>query len=763
MRSIRRPAFVALSFVSCVLGLALSSADAAAPTVVDEASAQTGVASSATKSNATSLEEVVVTAERRKEPLMDVPISVTALTGEQLQALHATDFEDYMGSVAGLSYDYVGPLGYRDQRTVALRGITGVNTIGFYIDDTPVPFVLDPKLLDIERIEVLRGPQATLYGSGSEGGTIKIVTVQPDANKFSGSVEGDASTTSGGDHVNNELAGIVNVPLINDVLAIRASWSRTKNSGFITNYYQPYPGLADNTVPQFGLQYQGVDSAWNNEYAETARIALRFTPNIRLTITPSVFYNTDSIDANAYYYSSLPNFNIQHFFPTPETARFTLSNLTAKYDFDSVSIVNSTSYFLRTYTGLEDITQLFPVGGYHLPAPLGLTSRFAYRVFTEEVHADTKFDGPLNGLVGVIYQNSNQPGSQVSLAPGLSAYSPTVPPVPGDQVFVGAFRDDILERDAYAELRYKVLRRLELTGGVRYYQFHIHDYADTTGLFGSGLADNRSSESGARPRATISWQATDDVLLYSNFARGFRPGGTNLPLPAVCIGNSGAYTGGGYKSDNVNSYDLGVKAALLEHSLNLMVDGYTMDWNELQQNVFLPCGTSVTANTGSATSRGVEIEGAARPTEHLSLNCEGTYAYTKLDSAQLSNNAMQGDPILTIPRWQWGIGAQYDLKVTDRWSGFGRVDYSHEGSAWLNYGARPLAQPFERNAYGTLGLHLGLQDVSWRVEIYGSNLTNAHPITNVYSFGVPQNTAEYSTIRPLTVGLNAIYKIQPGW
>jgi iron complex outermembrane receptor protein len=701
------------------------------------------------------LQEVIVTAQRREQQIMNVPISVTALSAESLQNMGVTSFQGYAGSVAGLSYTYIGALGYRGTRNYALRGVTGSNTVGFYIDEAPVP-IIDPKIVDIERIEVLRGPQATLYGANSVGGTIKLVTIQPNANEFSGHVDSDLSFSTGADRPNSRIAGVVNLPIVEDVFAARMSVSRTENSGFIDNYYDSYPGLVNNSVPPFGLEHHGVERAWNDEFAETARLALRYTPNERLTISPSIMYNSAEIASNDYYFPSLPALSIQHFLRTPERERFVLTNLAASYAFDAVDIVSATTLFRRTYSGGQDITQLFPVAGYRTPTPVLFTTTGGDDIFTQELRAQTRLEGPINATLGAIYTKNDRTGTQSGPVPGLSAYNPTQPALSEDNLFLGSFPSSITERDLYAELRYKILPQLELMAGARYYDIDIESSETSTGLFGGDPTSAQSSEHGVRPSATLSWQASDDLLIFTNYGKGFRPGGTNTPLPAVCV-DRGEFSGGGLESDSVTSYDLGFKAKMLDHRMELSVSAYHMKWTDIQQHVTLPCGIGVDTNTGEATSQGVELEGHALVVPRLTLDFSATYSDTNLDTAQPGNFAQVGDPILNIPQWKTSLGAQYEFDVTQRWSGFARVDYQWQDSAYLNYGNRPTRAPFERDAYGTLGLHLGIDDGKWRTELYGSNLTDEQPVTNTYTFATPAGTPLYSTIRPRTLGVNLVY------
>jgi iron complex outermembrane receptor protein len=754
-----RPRFLLRSFLETLMRTSISSSTVFAfgTAVLSLASLDVPIALAADTGDSAALQEIVVTAQRREETSNHVPISVTALSGERLEALNAQSFQDYANTVPGLSYTYIGPLGYYGTRTYALRGISGTNTVGFYIDDSPLP-LLDPKLIDIERIEVLRGPQATLYGSNSVGGTIKIITEQPDSHTFSGRVEGDASSTDGSDRANSRLAGVVNLPLIDGILGARISASRTENAGFINNYYDGYPGLVNNSIPPFGRVYHGVDYGSNNELAETTRIALRFTPNEQLTITPSLLYNSDQIDSNDFFFSNLPRFTAQHFIPTPESERFTLMNLGATYAADNVSITNTATYFRRRYTGVQDVTQFFPLAGYQTPTPVGFTTSLGDDIVTDELRALSTFDGPVNGLVGVQYSQNHQRNDDTGPIPGFNAFNSTLPPLSNESFIDAPFGTNSVEKDVYAEIRYKPIAQLEFTAGARYYWFDIHNYITaSTGLLGGGPSDARTSEDGLRPRATVSYQLNDDLLLFANYAKGFRPGGTNEALPSSCSGNAGQFQGGGFKSDDVSSYDGGVKATLFEHRMQLNVSGYLMKWAGIQQSILLPCGFIVTANTGQATAKGMEVEGQVRPITPLTIDFQAAYAHTNLDTAQPGNFAAAGDPILNIPRWTFGLGAQYDQQVTVRWTGYTRVDYDYQGSAFLNYGDRPTVQPFVRDAYGTLGLHLGVHDDRWRVELYGSNVTNAHPVTNVYTFGTPPGAIEYSTIRPRTVGVDAAY------
>lgn len=686
--------------------------------------------------------DIVVTAQRREQRLQDVPLSVTAISGATLAQQGALTFESYAAKIPSLSFQYVGPTGYRGARNYALRGINGTNTVGFYIDDTPVPLV-DPELLDVARIEVLRGPQATLYGSNSMGGTIKFVTNRPEFNKFSGSIEGQASVTDGGG-LDYRGALVLNVPLVDDMLAARLSYSHREDSGFIDNYYDGYPGVTLTYMP-VGQTKHGVDKNWNRAVADNARLTLRFEPSNGLTFTPSVLYSRTGLDNAATFFGDLPGTKVVRSLETPESERTWLTYLNIGYATEKFNVTSILSYFDKRALAVEDTTQ-FGLG-YTPAVPYSLDTAQTNKNLTYELRGQTTFSGPVNFVLGGLYARSQAGIGQSIISPGISANNPGLPAVP-DDLFVQVSRDTVTkEKSLFGEVIFDLTRALQITGGLRYYNFRVDDTLGIYGLIGTGTtASFVSKDHGVRPRVTVSWKPSRDLTIFSNYGKGFRPGFPGGARASIC--------GGGRTpdvvSDTVTNYEVGAKVSVLDRRLQLSGTVYRMDWKGVQQTVLLPCGYLETANTGVARSEGVEFEFNSKLADGFTLDGAVTYTDAKITEAQVGAPAAVGAPILFVPKWKIAFGAQFERPLSSQWTGFARADLDYESRVLIDYGTG-----FERGGYGTIAAHIGVRRGDLSIEIFGRNLTNQRPETNLYTFAVPPGSVLNSTIRPRVLGIKA--------
>jgi outer membrane receptor protein involved in Fe transport len=694
------------------------------------------------------INEIVVTAQRREQRLQDVPISMAALNGDQLAAQNAMTFDDYAQKISSLSDQYVGPTGYRGQRNYAIRGIYGSNTVGYYIDESSVP-ILDPQLLDISRVEVLYGPQATLYGSNSMGGTIKIVTNQPVFNKFSGYAEAQASGTSGGG-LNDGGAVVLNVPIVSDKLAARLVVGQSYDSGYIDNHYDGYPGVALNvTTPQ--QADHGIESDWNSARTTTARLSIRFQPIESLTITPMGYYADTELAAPDTYLAGLPLFNTIRFINTPELERVALGALNVTYAPENYEVTNILTYFKRTNKAVEDATQLQL--GYVPVTPDALVSNFPYQSLVDEARMQTKFSGFVNFLVGGIVSKTHFSSIQNILDPGISAANPTMPAIPGDVIYNGYNPLVTTERDIYGEIRLTLPGNVEVIGGARHYYISTDETVASYGFIGSDTTSVTSySESGARPRLTVSWKPAEDLNIYANYGKGFRPGGPGGPLPASCGGESPALV-----ADTVTNYEAGAKATAFGRKLEVSGAIFRMDWTNIQQTTLLSCGYDVAANTGDARIQGAEFSFSAAPLDYFSIDGSATYTHDRITQAAAGQFAYAGDPLLFVPAWKANLGAQLQRPLATDYDGTLRIDYSYESSAWINYATSADTLPFIRGGYSGLASQATVRHGPVSYEIFGRNLTNAHPVTNYFTFATPPNNNLYSTIRPRTVGIRVSY------
>ena len=651
------------------------------------------------------LQEIVVTATRHEESISKVPISITALTQQTLDQKGIKDFTDIVRFTPGLSIDQTG------SNNISIRGISssgGAGTTGIYLDDTPIqmrslgfnPDDTLPKTFDLDRVEVLRGPQGTLFGSGSEGGTVRYILTQPSLTKESSYARGELSYTKHGDP--SFEAGIAHGgPVVDDVLGYRASI-----------WYRHDGGWIDRVDPTTGAV---VDSNANRADALTARLAFIIAPNASVKITPSVFYQNNRKHDVSTYWASSSNPSAGHFNNanpdrTPIPDEFYLPALKIEADLGKARLVANTSYFnRREITGYEGTDYnlsldqslgwpaafnkgttaipltlvdptfypLIDTNGVHLPPGLTnyrspATIQNQQQSITQEIRLESNDpDSRLSYTIGAFWQLAREFSLEEIHDPlgdtflqGLFGAGATsgaifvdtsgnpVPTLPnGDSYYNRNVAHD-RQLASFGEISYKLNDEWKLTAGGRYSKsaFDLSHFADGPQNYGPGAANANASETKFTPKAALSWQATPSDLYYLTYSNGYRAGGANAPLPPYC--NQGlqdaGYPNGApatYKSDGTQSFEIGTKNNF-GGKFRIASSVYYIKWNNIQQSVYISggCGLQFTDNLGTAVAKGFDLQADAIVGP---FNLEAAVGYTNARFVKDSKNnlALNGDAI----------------------------------------------------------------------------------------------------------------------
>ncbi len=671
------------------------------------------------------LEEVVVTAMKRAADLQSVPLSITTLSAVQLEAKGVEQFFDYGTAIPNLSFGIGASDGNLSGRGIALRGIEGSNTTGFYIDDTPVLETLDPHIVDIARIEVLRGPQGTLYGADSMGGTVRLLTEQPSFNALAGQVHVLGSGTDHGSF-NQVVEGIVNVPLVPDALALRASAFYDFDDGYFDKGLGP-----ENVPPTSTLSHVGSMKYYG------AQISLRFEPASGLAVTPRIMYQRTSQDGSPYAYDTATNLTQREVFNLNPggTDKWYLASLTLNYNVPFGSFVSSSAYFDRKTFELEDdtdVTQFFL--GTASPIASPITREQDLRRFAQEIRFASSFKGALQLLAGGFYSDSTRPRDYEWTAPGLPAVIS-----PSDLLLTFIDSRNAKEYALFGDASYEVLPTLKATVGLRWFRDTATFNQFTNGLFFGGVPITylapSTSESGFTPKYLLEYKALPEVLLYASAAKGFREGGNNIalppgPPPAGCdqdLLNLGVTAAGvaTFKSDSLWNYEAGFKSSFADRRFTLNGAGFSIDWNKIQQAVHLPlCGYGYTGNAGRARSTGFELEFSGRLLRELTLGIGFGYVDAHITEQGPGTPQQAGSPVYEVPKVTAATNLEYERALTAGWAGFARADYAHIGSSYS--ANNDVISPRYRSGYNLADLRLGGRNERYEVALFVKNLTNQH-------------------------------------
>ena len=646
--------------------------------------------------------EIIVTAQKREQALIDVPLSITAITGGVLAKQGATAIEDVQYSVPGLSMTQFSPGQQRPQ----IRGVSaysGLPGVGVYLDELPLNLELaqtgqDVRLLDMSRIEVLRGPQGTLYGQGAMGGTIRYITNDVDLSRPEASAGGEVGAIdSGGTDWRGEA--MVNLPMVTDQLGARLAGS-----------YQHFGGWIDNPV----LGEKNINSG----HALTLRgkLAMKFNEDFKL----SIMVQHQDLKLGS---QNLSDDNQQLPGPVPQsfTSKATLVNAIATYDLGPVTLLSSTGYITRKDHQMADLTATFvpfleapPPLGFGFPAgtfeSVGLSTQSRNRIFAQEVRVSSNGSGPLSYSLGGFYRNSR------TSADIHDEVSPNILPfalIAG----TGTYPENSRSWALFGEASYRIVPTLTALVGLRY--FHDRRSQDTSNTtFGITALDRQQASFHAlSPRFNLSWQPTENVNIYANVAKGFRSGGFNSTSLGAGLGQVPA----AFEPDTIWSYEIGGKFQTADRKLVAEMAVYRNDWSNVQSATnFANLPTNFTTNSGKLSGWGADGSINYSPISDLTLTL--TAGWNNMEYKTVTAEHRPGDPADYVPRFTGSASAEYRFPIGTL-PGFLRLDYQHSDKFQVFLRTFQVAPAFS-DKQDILNARLGVSGDVWNASLFVRNILN---------------------------------------
>ena len=772
------------------------------------------------------LGDIVITANRSgAESLQKVPMAVAVVNVEQITRGGQGNLSDLAKFTPSLSITEGAP-GYQkfNMRGLSTGGYASSDTsdrslVAVYLDDTPISVqgqTPDLKVYDLERVEILRGPQGTLFGAGSMAGTVRFVTAKPNLTSTFGTAEIGSSFTENGEPSLNGR-GMLNLVVSPGTLAIRANFYVGRDGGWIDN-------IGRNS---------GRDLNRNNTYQ--GRVALRWTPSADVTIDASVTYERSIASGLNIAFSGLDKKTILTNGPEGTDDRFRLYTLGGDFDLGFANLVMTGAYTDRAIgfdASVEpQIAYFFVDYGSGLPvsnttyplftAPTSYDKNIALKLPAELYQIDQKLKDymfearlvskpgqPVSWTIGAFFEKQKRHLRQDIPTPGFDTlsyqnyfYGPFA--VPGgkynsqtvdkafqpDDIFSGLQDVDERQIALYADGTWHVTKKLALTAGVRYFDFKETYYLFESGVYGVvnhvPLTTNaKLNSSGVNPRGNISYQVTDDFMVYGEVAKGFRYGGGNQPVPLGNTGIAGQCTndlkGYGYTSapltfgpDKLWNYTIGEKAKLANGKVTLNASAYYIDWSDVQTRLRLNCSYFFTDNKGKITSKGIELETTIKATPELTLQFSGSYNDSRAKGDIPTVGAFDGDRTPYFPQWTGSAQLFYDTHVGkgDLHFQLGYQYQSSQNTTFNNFTTALVAGkltatgpsqtfaviPASNNVSASLAYDIG----NFEFGVYGNNLVNGVNITNIGRatyYQLYQPGSRITVARPRTIGVRAKVK-----
>ena len=769
-----------------------------------------GVMAQTPQQDAEAIQEIIVTATKRESSLQDVPFSIAAVTEGQIRNSGATDIVELARNIPGLTITDLGP----GQSQVSIRGISagqvvrdqpGVKEqVGVYLDESPISIALftpDLDLFDLQRFEILRGPQGTLFGAGSLSGTLRYITMQPQLGTFGGTGEVTASDGAGTEF-GGSVRAAVNVPL-GDAAAMR-----------VVGFYNKLGGFIDATQPSLSVR-ENVDGGTKNG----GRLAFLFKPNENFSITPRVVYQKLETDG-------FPRIDFYNILANPYTTtqpavdlgrrgqftqitegiddEFTLTDLKLEYAFGPATLTAISSYTDRKVVVTRDATSLTGSVSFDIavatPAEVRLTSPLIdttkLHAFSQEVRLSSTTDTAFQWVVGAFYQNLGRRYGQDLPTPGYDAITRRLnPPTdsaangsPPDTPFFSNLHYDFKQYAAFGEGTYSFTDQWDLTLGVRYYDFKEDRTLTFAGFFAVPQANVPGSvdSNGFTPRAILTYRPHDDLSFSAQVSRGFRLGGINDPLNArICSAADRALYGGVFsstwKDEKAWDYELGMKSRLADGRVVFNASAYYSDIQDLQANVDAgSCSSRIVVNVPKSHSLGVEAELFARPNDHWDFGLSGTWVQARIDSTITGSGTTpiagirDGNRMPTAPEaqgaasvtysWPWFSGTHGYANFTVQYVGSSFTQLADQeppfgtisGGAFITYGNPTISSftfPTELPSYDIGNLRFGVRGDQWEGSLFVNNVWDERAFLSLDRERGSRARVGYLTNRPRTYGV----------
>jgi outer membrane receptor protein involved in Fe transport len=700
------------------------------------------------------IQEVLVTASKRGEQsLLDTPMAIQALTSDELNSQNIQQFADYARSISGLAFESQGP----GDKKIVIRGLdsTGASTTGVYFDDIVITAnnpqdgggrQPDIRLVDMERVEVLKGPQGTLYGASSMSGTVRMLTNKPDPTKTAMAFNAGVGQTDGASGADYTYDGTVNLPIVPDELAVR-----------VVGYQGDRQGYIDNDL----LGIHGV----NNEKVTGGRVAMRWLINDAATLDGMFVHQTTNTIGTAWYQPSLGQFVQANNSTSPWHESLDAYNLALNWNVAKGTITASASKLIRNvdyqYPGSRILCSLYAYPAstcFAFDNPVLESYRSnAFQpqdrsITSSELRYGSNWSGPVQLVGGLFYEKeANEFLSTVyHLDPDMHIL-PEPQNIEGNRFVF----NEVKQKAAFGELNYSITDALTITGGIRVFKFDVgqrsRNLVTKTRPVAQPIVITDSSESSATYKGNIQYKFASGPLLYFTYSEGFRSGGNNEPDFTTGIAIPP------YGSDTLKSYELGGKGRFFGGALDLDAAVYTMNWADLQQRINAGIPNSSTmkiANVGKARIRGGEIGVRSKPFTDIDLlfGLNATVLHDVITEPVAGIN-LNGDRVPHVPEFTTNVYADYGFPVLG-WQGSARAEYFYVGDSYSDFNPRRPVYTREGD-YSLVNLRLNFEKDHYRFGAYVENLTNEIGILTT-TIDARRPIEAYST-RPRTFGVSVGY------
>ena len=726
--------------------------------------------------------EIIVTAEKRDQRAADIPMSLNVVTAADIETRGARDFLDVLLSIPGVSYSATesGLTRY------SIRGVStsaASPTVGIYLDDislltigTSFSGAADPMLVDLDRIEVLKGPQGTLYGGSALGGAIKYVTRRPQLDRFEVTANaGIASVAYGGLSYNAD--SFANFPLVGGVLALRLGAGYRYDAGFVDNVangeVQVWPRSATSPPAAYQpvtypSQSSFVRDNYNQRNTTTGRISLLYRPEESLKVTPTATVQRSDHGNPDEFFTNLSGFEDTNRFRQPTRDDLGVFSLEVTQSVGAVELTSLSGYLERRLELDRDFSlfiaelapPLLPNDSYNVSVTKTGTISQELRVASVDPHARLKW------TLGAFYSHQHDDFNQFIHTLGAGAYYGTGT----DIIYSGDQLTHTSQAAVFGDMTYMFARHWNLSAGVRWFNIRQRIDAVFDGVFNGGHTEvdgKRSTDAGATPKVALSYQPDERHLLYTSASKGFRPGGPNRfdinsPLCAPDLARLGLTRApSDYDPDSLWTYELGSKNQFPGGVLDAAV--FYTDWKNIQQQVTLmSCAFPFTGNVGAATVKGAELSAQSDVIARTSVGGNVTYTRSRITQSAPGVSAQVGQELLDTPRWMANAHIELHFLQTAGWNGTARGEYQYHGAnlrqfeslAAVTYADGTLGQIPDATqvqaAYHVVNASVDLASGPTHYRLYVDNLTDAAPYLD---FRRAPGFSAATTLRPRTVGV----------